>query len=270
MNKEKVLITGAGGMVGSYISYGVRADKEELDVTKLEDVLRVCKELRPEVIIHLAAYNDLAAAEQDPAPAYMVNAVGTFNMALAAREVGALLVYVSTSGVFDGTKGTPYVETDTPNPVNVYGRTKYLGELAVQGVLRDFLIVRTSWVFGGGPGRDKKFAGKLLAERPQSVRAVTDRRGSPTYAKDLVHAIEVLIEEGRRGIVHVGGGVATRFDVAQAVVAAAQFPAEVLPAHAADFSSAYESGPNESMEQSAYVRPWEEGLAEYIRAEWTT
>lgn len=270
--KEDILITGAGGMVGSYFSVGTRLDRTALDVANLSAVVDACRAVKPSTIVHLAAYNDLAAAEQDATQAYMVNAVGTFNMALAAREVGAKLVYVSTSGVFDGIKKEPYAEGDTPNPVNAYGRTKYLGELAVKGVLEDFIVVRTSWVFGGGPSRDKKFVGKMLA-RPghqEPFRAVSDRRGSPTYAKDLAAAILKLIEEDRRGVVHVGGAPATRYDVAKEVATLAGLTAPVEPALAADFPSVYQSGENESMEVGIRMRPWQEGLAEYINTEWKT
>lgn len=267
--KENILITGAGGMVGSYFDSGIRLDRTALDITNLAAVREACRAAKPSATVHLAAYNDLAAAEADPTQAYMVNTVGTFNMALAAREVGAKLVYVSTSGVFDGTKKEPYVESDTPNPVNAYGRTKYLGELAVKGVLEDYLIVRTSWVFGGGPLRDKKFVGKMLRQQGnEPFRATTDRRGSPTYAKDLAAAILKFIEEDRRGIVHAGGAAATRFDVAREVAAIAGLGAPVEPALAADFPSVYQSGENESMEPSTYMRPWQEGLAEYIKTEW--
>lgn len=254
-------------MIGSYLAGGIRTNRESLDVSNLESVLRVCKQEKPEAIIHLAAFNDLAAAERDPAPAYLVNAVGTYHMALAAREVGAKLLYVSTSGVFDGTKEGPYLPSDTPNPVNVYGHTKYLGELAVQGTLTDFLIVRTSWVFGGGQEKDKKFVGKLLREKPSSVRAVGNRHGSPTYAKDFAEALWALLEKGECGIVHVGGGIATRFEVAQEV--AKFLPGmQVEEARAEDFPAAYQSGPNESMEESPLMRPWREGLADYVYLEW--
>ena len=268
MNKENVLITGSDGMVGSYFNYGIRLGKQELDVTDVHAVLAACREHKPEAIVHLAAYNDLATAETDPTNAYVVNAAGTYHLALAAREIDAKLVYVSTSGVFDGTKKDPYIESDTPNPINNYGHSKYLGELAVLKMLENFIIARTSWVFGGGPEKDKKFVGKLLRERPSNIRAVTDRRGSPTYAKDLVDAITRLIQEDFKGITHLCGGEATRFDVAKEVVSLAGISAELVLAKAAEFAGAYQSGENESMVRHSYMRSWEEGLAEYVRAEW--
>ncbi len=270
MNREKILITGADGMVGSYIDFGIRASQAQLDVTSLSSVMAACKKYMPKVIVHLAAATNLVRCEQEPAYAYTVNTVGTYNIALAARAVGAKLIYVSTSGVFDGTKAEPYTEEDTPNPVNVYGHSKYLGELAVQGVMENFLIVRTSWVFGGGKEKDKKFVGKILMQKDAAeISAVADKRGSPTYAKDLARAIAMLIEEDRRGICHVGGEPATRYDIAKEIVSITNSSAKVVPAVSADFPSAYATGCNESMVISVPMRPWQEALREYIQTEWT-
>ncbi|MBC7836585.1 NAD(P)-dependent oxidoreductase [Acetobacteraceae bacterium] len=264
-----ILVTGGDGMVGSYIDFGERLNKSALDVTNLAAVHEQVQKIKPDVIVHLAAIVDPALCEREPASAYMVNTVGAYNVALAARAAGAKLLYVSTSGVFDGTKTGSYTEEDTPNPLNVYGHSKYLGELAVRGMLKDSLVVRTSWIFGGGKEKDKKFVGKMLLQRDAiEVRAVTDRRGSPTYAKDLAAALKKLIEEGRQGIVHMGGGDATRFELASEVFALAGSHTKVLPALSSDFPSAYTTGENESMPLSPLMRPWKEALKEYIETEW--
>ncbi len=266
---ERLLITGADGMLGSYFKTGTRTDRATLDVTNLSSVMAACKEYRPRTIIHLASATDLAFCEKEPEEAYLINAVGTYHMALAARAVGAKLVYISTSGIFDGTKSEPYTTEDIPSPVNVYGHSKYLGELAVRSVLGDYLIVRTSWLFGGGKDKDKKFVGKILGKLSEpEIRAVADRRGSPTYANDLVLAVLAFIEEGRRGILHVGGADATRCEVAREIVSAAGSAARVLPADSAEFKTGYSSGQNESMVSSIVLRPWQEALREYLREEW--
>ncbi len=263
------MVTGSEGMLGSYVNFGVRFTKQTLDVTNLDAVLSVCHEYKPSTVVHLAGLTDLVFCERNPREAYLVNTTGTYHLALAARAIGAKLVYVSTSGVFDGTKKEPYTEEDVPNPVNVYGHSKYLGELAVRGILNDYLIVRTSWLFGGGRDSDKKFVGKILAQQNAiEVRAVTDKRGSPTYAKDLAGALKKLIEENRKGIVHVGGGVATRYDVSREALALIGSKASVVPVLSTEFSNVYLSGENESMSSSSYVRPWQEALAEYIEIEW--
>jgi len=266
---KNVLITGSGGMVGNYINFGTRLSHEELDVTDLKAVMTAFNTYKPSVVIHLAAATDLVRCEREPAYAYLINTVGTYNVALAVRKSGVKLVYVSTSGVFDGTKKNPYTESDAPNPLNIYGHSKYLGELAVCGILDNFLIVRTSWVFGGGKDKDKKFVGKILRQSGEmEIRAVADRRGSPTYAKDLVKAVQSLIKENARGIVHLGGGEATRYDVAYEALALMGSRAKVVPVTAADFTSSYQSGENESMPRSPLMRPWREALKEYIETEW--
>ena len=269
MNKQEILITGGDGVVGSYIDYGTRLSRSVLDVTDLVAVREICRKQMPKVIIHLAAATDLVRCEKEPAYAYLVNAVGTYHVALVAREIGAKLIYVSTSGVFDGSKVGPYVEKDAPNPVNTYGHSKYLGELAVVGLLSNYLIARTSWVFGGGRERDTKFVGKIMSQlQSPEIKVVTDKQGSPTYAKDLARAIQKLMEEDRQGIVHLGGGLATRFEVAKEIISITGSASSILPAVSNDFSSVYASGENESMELSTYMRPWEESLREYIETEW--
>lgn len=269
MNNENILITGGEGVLGSYFSFGVRLDQKDLDITDLNMVMRVCIERKPQVIIHCAALTDLSFCEQNPDKAYLVNSVGTYHLALAARAIGAKLIYISTSGVFDGTKPEPYTEKDIPNPVNVYGHSKYLGELAVASILTDYLIVRTSWIFGGGKGRDTKFVGKIMSQVGNSeIKAVTDKLGSPTYAKDLANAIEKLIEEDSNGIIHLGGGVATRYDVANEIISITGSSASVEPITSEGLSAVYASGKNESMNESRYMRPWQGALREYVNMEW--
>lgn len=269
MNKERILVTGSEGMLGSYIDFGIRFTKQTLDITDLDAVTAACLKHRPSVIVHLAGLTDLALCEREPARAYHVNTVGTYYMALAARAVGAKLVFLSTSGVFDGTKKGPYTEDDIPNPINVYGHSKYLAEAAIATLLDNYLIVRTSWLFGGGSMGDKKFVGKILAQRKSAeVRAVKDRHGSPTYAKDLTKALEQLIVENKRGVVHISGGTATRYDVALEALKLIGSDAKIIPTSPTDFVDSYKSGVNESVPDSPYLRPWREALAEYIRTEW--
>ena len=267
----KTLITGSDGMVGNYIDFGVRTNHRSLDITNLSNVMSVCTEHMPRVIIHLAAATDLTRCEQDPAYAYAVNSVGTYNLALAARRIGAKLVYVSTFAVFDGTKKEPYTETDnTLHPVNIYGHSKYLGELAVRGILQDFLLVRASWIFGGGKDKDVKFVGKILRQLDNAeIKAVTDKYGSPTYAKDLVAGIRQLIVENKKGLYNLGNvGSATRYEIANEIKLIAGAQTKIVPATSADFSLAYPSGTNEGMVSKIHMRSWQEALKEYIHQEW--
>lgn len=270
---DKTLITGADGMIGSYIDFGIRTNHRSLDVTNLAEVLKVCNEHKPRLIIHLAAETDVDHCERDATHAYQINAIGTYNMATAAKVVGAKLVYISTSVVFDGTKAEPYVEEDIPAPQTVYGHSKYLGELAVRGILDEYLILRISWVFGGGRAKDQKFIAKILkqVDRPV-INIVADRRGSPTFGKDLVVGIRRLIEEKGNGIYHMGNaGAPTRADIAREIVRITGSGAEIREVEPGFFAATYiDRSGNESMvSRVSYMRPWQDALAEYIRTEWS-
>lgn len=272
MDKGHIVVTGGEGVLGSYMTMGTRMGRKDLDVTDFNSVMKVCTDLSPQVIIHCAALTDLAVCEKNPDQAFLVNSASSYHLALAARAVGATLVYISTSDVFDGTKEGPYTEHDVPHPVSIYGLSKHLGELSVQQVLpNNSLIVRVSWMFGGGPGKDTKFVGKILAQKDApEIRAVIDKRGSPTWAKDVANAIELLIQEGAQGIHHIGGGTATRYEMAQEIVTAMGWKTTVIPVDSSGFASVYPITENQSMPLSSRVRPWQEALRAYISAEWGT
>ena len=271
MIRKDILITGGDGALGSYCDFGMRLSKSDLDVTDATAVMRICREMKPKVIVHCAALTDLAFCEQRPDQAYLVNAAGAYNVALGARSIGAKLVYISTSDVFKGEKQEPYVPEDVPNPTTIYGHSKHVGELAVRGVLNDYIIMRISWVFGGGKQRDNKFIGKLLRQGAvPEIHAVTDKRASPSWGKDIARAAQKLIEEDRRGIYHVGGGVATKYEMAQELVSIMKWDTKVIPAHSSEFPSPYTIGDNESMPLSPLVRSWRDALREYIEVEWGT
>ena len=268
---NKVLITGIGGMVGSYADFGVKVSRDELDVTNLKQVLSVCRKYKPQAIIHLAAETDLDRCERDPEHAYMVNAIGTYNMAMAAKELGIKLVYVSTAGVFDGTKKTPYNEKDIPNPQNYYGTSKFLGELAVQGILKDFIIVRVCWMFGGGRERDQKFVAKIIKQLDQKeIKVVTDQIGSPTFGKDLVSGIKKLLIKDARGIYNLANkGVCSRYELAEEIVNILGKKTKILRAKMSDFGMDAKRTYNEGMVSKTNTqRSWQKALKEYIKTEW--
>lgn len=267
----KTLITGGNGMVGSYIDFGTKLTKKELDVTDLEKTLAVVKKYKPSVIIHLAALTDLDYCEKNPAEAYKVNSVGTYNIALASREVGAKLVYVSTAGIFDGTKSGHYKESDPGNPQNYYGHSKYLGELAVKSLLKDYVIARACWMFGGGPTKDKKFVAKIIAQfdKPE-IKALDDSWGTPTYGKDLANALKQLVVKNARGIFHLGGyGKGSRYDVAKLIVTTLKPSITVTPVGSGYFKLSAKRVANEALgSKTKLMRPWREALLEYLETEW--
>ncbi len=266
---DNVLITGAHGMVGSYIDFGIRTGKDDLDVTDADAVRRWCAEHTPRAIVHLAAETDLAACEKDPGHAYLSNAAAAYYLALAARDLGIKMIYLSTSAVFDGTKEGPYETSDAPSPQGVYAHSKYLGELAVRGLAPDHCILRSSWMFGGGPGRDRKFVGKILSQLTNpTITIVSGRRGSPTYAKDLARGIRTALENDMRGVVHMANaGSPTRAEVAAEIVHIAEAPARIIESAGVPDAST-RGGGNESMASVSGMRPWQDALREYLETEW--
>ena len=154
------IITGANGMVGSYVDFGIKTDKRMLDVTDFEETTKVISKHKPPVIIHLAAETDVDRCERDPVQAYLINAIGSYNVASVARDIGAKMIYISTSAVFDGFSNNPYNENDKPNPQYFYGRSKYIGEALVKDISDNYIIARVCGVFGGGPKKIKNLSAK--------------------------------------------------------------------------------------------------------------
>lgn len=271
---ERVLSTGANGMIGSYVDFGIRTDRTTLDILDCEAVMTFVKKHKPRAIIHLAGATDMVKTEQDPLYAYELNVRGTYNVAQAARAVGATMVLASSSRVFDGHKKGPYTEDDAPNPQTHYGRTKHIAELIVAALAERYIIARTAWVFGGGPLRDNKFYGKVLKQLQSGeseVIALGDVHGSPTYGKDYLVAIKELLEKGEYGTFHItNSGEATRHDLAVAMATHVKPDAQVRAVDRSHFASGATLPTNESISsKQVTLRPWQEALAEYVRDEWS-
>lgn len=200
----RVLVTGSKGMLGStlydrllkhdieVIGTDIRAGKNSLDITKPDASIDLIKQVRPDVVIHAAAYTDVDGCELNIKDAYLVNSEGTRNIVNACKQTGAFLIYISTDFIFEGNKAVPYIEDDTPSPVNIYGRSKLQGEERVRQLLERHLIIRTSWLFGEN---GKNFVDAIInkAKTAKSIEVVDDQRGSPTYAADLSNAIIDLL-----------------------------------------------------------------------------
>lgn len=206
----KVLVTGANGQLGYDVvkllnnsKYAVFPfDRMQMDITNEGIVQQTVEDIKPDVIIHCAAYTNVDGAEKDEVTAYQVNALGTKNIAKAAESVDAKLVYVSTDYVFDGVANRPYEVDDLTNPLNNYGKTKLAGEKFVKEILDKYFIVRTAWVFGINGNNFVKTMLRLGKENGE-VRVVSDQIGSPTYTVDLAEILVEMVNTDKYGIYHV-------------------------------------------------------------------
>lgn len=237
----RILILGAGGQLGSELC-GVLEDHEvipaqrgDIDITRLDQLLKVAMRLRPDVIINAAAYTDVDGCESDREGAFLVNAAGARNAAVAARRTGAALVHISTDYVFDGTKGGPYVEHDAPNPLSVYGMSKLLGERMVAEQNPSSFILRVAWLYSP---RRRNFVRTMLslARERDEVRVVNDQLGTPTYAGDVARQIKLLIETECYGLYHcTSQGSCTWYDFAREIFRLAGLDVRVVPVSSSEF-----------------------------------
>lgn len=291
MKPLRVLVTGAGGMVGSYVPEvfkdcdlvltDIVDGFHHLDVRDPSAVMKTVADTRPDVVLHLAAATDVDRCEQHPEWAYHTNAIGTQNVALACQAYTIPLVYISTAGVFWGDKPEPYIEFDPPRPANIYGQSKLAGEQIVASMLQRYYIVRAGWMIGGAEN-DKKFVGKiarLMREGKNPIQVVNDKLGSPTYGKDLLRGIQVLLETDYYGLYHmVNTGCCSRYDVALTMRDLLQRPdIEIEPVSSAHFPLPAPRARSEAMRNLKLellgldkMRPWQEALREYVLTELLT
>jgi dTDP-4-dehydrorhamnose reductase len=231
-----VLVTGAGGQVGREL---VRAaatfegeiaglGRADLDVTDADAVRRAVERHAPDVVINAAAYTAVDRAESEPEAAFAVNRDGAARCAEACAAAAIPLIHFSTDYVFDGTKGAPYTEDDVPNPLGVYGASKWAGEEAVRAALDAHVVLRTSWVFSTHGHNFVKTMLRLSRER-EVLRVVVDQRGNPTAARDLAAAALRIVRRAAAesgapwGTYHLAGSPATTWHgLAEAVVAEAR------------------------------------------------
>jgi dTDP-4-dehydrorhamnose reductase len=243
-------------------------DLPEHDITDLAATTAAIAAFRPQVIIHGAALTDVDRCEREPDLAYRVNALGTRNLAVAAQQVGAAMVYVSTDYVFPG-RPEPYWEYDRPEPLSVYARTKWYGEQIVRDLLPRHYIARTAWMYGRGPRNFVRTVLRLADERG-AMQMVTDEVGSPTYALHLARALERLVRTDAYGIYHLANaGVCSRYEWACKVLRlAGREGVEVTPAtnyrRLARVPSRVELQNASGEAIGIAMPPWQEALAEYL------
>lgn len=206
---KKIIVTGCNGQLGREINrfYNVRddidfinTDVDELDITNIEAVMKLAKEIKPYAIVNCAAYTAVDACETNRDLAFKVNVLGPRNLSIAASETGAKIVHISTDYVFDGTKNTPYYEFDELCPRSVYGVTKAQAEEMVKQFANRYFILRTAWLYGDG----KNFVKTMLrlSETNDIVKVVGDQFGTPTSAAELVKGIDSLLFTDNYGLFH--------------------------------------------------------------------
>ncbi len=289
----RVLITGANGQLGYHLQQAFSehelylGDVDNFDITNRDLTLRETEIFKPDLIIHGAAYTNVDGAETNKELAYAINVNGSKHVAEAATLVGAKIIAISTDYVFAGNKGTPYLETDEPNPQSYYGKTKYEGEQAVVEIAPKHFICRTAWLYGGPKPRTttdltsypfKNFAVTMLrlGKERESLEVVADQLGGPTYAKDLAEHVKRIAETDVYGIYHVtNAGVTNWADFTREIFRLAGYKTTVNDVTSAHYAAKYP----QAAKRPAYsvlghealiatdlpdLRPWQDALADFL------
>ncbi len=285
----KILITGCRGQLGMDLMAHFSDDHQvagisraEVSITNRSGVLSLFKAVRPNWVIHTAAMTDVDECEANPGLAHAVNADGTENIALACRDIGAKLLYFSTNYVFDGAKGSPYVEEDLPNPLTAYGRSKQAGEERVAGTLDDYIIIRIGWVYGSYGHNFVKTIVKLgreqLEDRKQGrsirrLQVVNDQIGNPTWTMDIARQTESIITSGLFGLFHVASeGQTNWYDFTCRIFDLLQMPVACDPCSTEQFAQlasrpAFSALANQRVVEAGLglMPPYEDALQSFLK-----
>lgn len=277
----RVFVTGVRGQLGydvvnelekrGHTAIGV--DIEELDITDAAAVEKMITEAAPDAVIHCAAWTAVDAAEDNEEECRQVNAYGTENIAKVCKKLDCKMMYISTDYIFDG-KGTRPWEPDDPvtTPLNVYGQTKYEGELAVRDNVEKFFIVRIAWVFGKGKNFIKTMLN--LAKTHDHLTVVNDQYGTPTYTYDLARLLVDMIETDKYGNYHATneGGYITWYDFACEIFRQAGVDIKVEPVSSAQYAAKAKRPENSRMNKQKLVDngfellpDWKDALGRYLR-----
>jgi dTDP-4-dehydrorhamnose reductase len=281
----KIAIIGGNGQLGCDLveAFTVNGDQviplthSDLEIASLDSVSRALAPLQPQVIVNTAAMHHVENCEREPERAFAVNALGPKNLALVARDLGCVLIHISTDYVFDGSKMSPYVEEDVPRPLNVYGVTKLAGEYFVRGSLEKHFVVRTSALYGKSPCRAKgglsfvELMLKLAKERPE-VRVVASEVVSPTYTAELARQIVALSRSNAHGLYHATAeGSCSWYDFAREIFALTYAKVSLQVAGPNEFPAkvprpGYSVLENRGLKSLGLnlLRPWRDGLRNYL------
>jgi len=275
----RVFVTGGSGELGWVVARVFTdtelylGDHRANDITHPE-IIEAILDFKPHVVIHAAAMTDVDECERKPEQAFLVNEQGTRYVAQGAEKSGAVMVYISSDYIYDGTKSEPYVETDMPCPVNVYGQSKLAGEQATREQVKRWLIVRTSWVYGS---HGNNFVTSVLewAKSQPVLRLVSDKIGSPSYALDVVHTTRSLLHRGAwNHLYHVSGeGSCTWEEYGLEILSIAGLKKKILPITFEELKLPARR-PNNSVLSDAEIakaglamRPWKIALWDFLHQE---
>ncbi len=278
----KVFLTGASGILGSDILSQLQQDNHEvlgfnsaaIEISNLADVTRKVNDFRPDVVIHSAAMTNVDLCEDDKAAAVRTNVIGSQNLAQAAAQAGARIVYISSCGVYGNGKTEPYNELDATGPLNYHHYTKLEGEKRIKEHHKDFLIVRPGWLFGGTLQHKKNFveARRKEATSTPLLKSAFDKVGSPTYTLDLARQLLFLIKESYLGTFNiVNEGCASRYDYVAEIVKLFGLTTRVEAVDSKSFPRRANMPDNECLE-NMYLNlrginqmpHWKEALKNYI------
>ena len=276
---KKILITGCNGQLGRALNQLlagqdieiINTDVDTLDICDREQVLRLVRDNKPDTIINCAAHTAVDKCETDKENARRINALGPENLALAAREVDARMIQVSTDYVFDGSGKKPYVETDKPCPQSVYGSTKLAGEQAVINAKDKYYIVRTAWLYGDGNNFVKTML--RLAEERDTITVVNDQFGSPTSALELGRMLLHIADTEDYGIYHgTCEGFTSWYEFAVEIFRLAGKTVNVVPVTTEEYPATVAKRPAYSVlenqklnSQGSYrMKDWKAALEEYM------
>lgn len=274
----KVLITGASGTLGQALCRQLGEKYEvvglcrpDFDLKDKNGVLVRVKKENPDVLIHTAALTNVDYCQNNPDEAYEVNAKGTANLCEAIKGKNCLFIHISTDYVFDGTKKGVYIETDKPNPINIYAKTKLEAEKIVSSSTEKNFILRVSWLFGK---KGKDFVSMVVEKikKNESLSIICDKFSVPTYAFDLVFAIEVLFKQDQYGIYNLANsGSCSWFEWAKKIVEYYGVKSDVQPTQLEDFNFSAERPKNTVLNCDKFfnltgmrLRSWQEAVKEYI------
>lgn len=280
---KKVLVTGAGGQLGKSLQRISEAyedmeflwtDVDQMDITNRQDVLSVFRDFDPDFCINCAAYTQVDLAEQEPEKARLINVDAVGHLIQACNEKHCALFHISTDFVFDGKSDAPYTESSKPNPLSIYGQTKLEGEEKVIIEAKQFVVIRTSWVFSEF-GKNFFKTMLQLSETHSELQVVNDQTGCPTYAGDLARQLLQIILSGKveNEIYHFSNqGVTTWYDFAKAIFTLKGRKIEVIPIASADFGAAAERPAYSVLDCSkiqkglgVQIRPWIQALQDCIQ-----